>query len=119
MVNDLGTVTYNTSGFNSKPTIRLGPGRSGLTYNSPFNLSTTPSLSFYIVLKPTTTSGNSRLLSFFNVADFSPPGFNISFYNVATTPNIGFNRGPLYTSFNPTNIGNANVFTSIKFICRK
>jgi hypothetical protein len=79
------------------------------------NLSTTPSLSFYIVLKPTTSSGNTRVLSFFNTNDFSPPGFNIQLYNPTTTPRIGFNRGPAYISFNPTNIGNTNVFTSIIF----
>jgi hypothetical protein len=115
MIYDRGTVTYNSTGFNSKPTITIGPGMSGLTYTSPLNLSTTPSLSIYIVLKSTASSGNTRILSFYNGNDYSPPGFNIQLYNPSTTPNIGFNRGVPFTSYNPTNVSNTNVFTSIIF----
>ena len=114
MVYDRGTLTYNSTGFNSKPTITFDT-RSAFTYNSAFNLSTTPSLSIYIVLKPTASSGNTRILSFYNGNDYSPPGFNISLYNPTTTPNIGFQRGTPYAGYNTTNVSNINVFTSIIF----
>jgi hypothetical protein len=117
MIYDVGTLTYNTTGFNGSPTITFGPGRSGLTYNSNLNLTYTNSLSFYLVLRPTTSSANIRILSFFaGGVDYTPPGFNISLYNPSSTDHkIGFGRGTPYAGFNPLNVYNTNIFTSIIF----
>lgn len=117
MVYEMGTVTYNSAGFNNSPTITFGPGRSMLTYNSAFNLSGTPSLSIYTVLKTTNSSGNTRILSFWNGDDYSggANGFNIQLYNSTTTPTIGFQRGSPYTSLNPINVSGTNVFASVIF----
>ena len=117
MTHNTGTLTYNSAGFNNSPTITFGPGRSVLTRNSAFNLSGTPSLSIYTVLKTTNSSGTTRILSFWNGEDYSggANGFNILLYNSTTTPNIGFQRGLPYSSFNPINVSGTNVFASVIF----
>ena len=112
MAYDTGTVVYNTTGFNNSPTIAFGPGKSGLTYNSPVNLSATASLSFYIVLKSTTSSGNTRILSFYASGnDYTPPGFDIAIIGTRITPT----RGNPYAMTSPINVSNTNIFTSIIF----
>jgi hypothetical protein len=119
MLYEMGTLTYNTTGFNGNPTITFGPGRSGFTYSgNSIDLSSTNSLSIYIVLRPSSTSsGNIRVLSFFaGGVDYTPPGFVISIVN--TTPpllQVGVGRGAPYLTFNPVNVSNTNIFTSIIF----
>lgn len=115
MLYDVGTLTYNATGFNGNPTITFGSGRSGFTYSAnSVDLSSTNSLSIYIVLRPSSTSsGNTRILSFYNGNDYSPPGFNVQL--AAGRINIGIQRGGDYASYNTTNVINTNIFTSIIF----
>jgi hypothetical protein len=68
-------------------------------------------------LKTTASSGNTRILSFWNSDDYSggANGFNIQLYNPTTTPSIGFQRGSPYSTFNPINVSGTNVFASVIF----